>query len=418
MANVLWSEVKAKLERCNQAHLLEHLAALPEAKQEALLQQLDQLDLLRFTEALQQAQANLRGSASKLAPIPYIDWEQLDEYEKKRNLEAGWSLLRAGKVGVLTAAGGQGSRLGHTGPKGTFDIGLPSRKSLFELQADRLCRLSRRAGASLPWYIMTSPDNHEETVCFFESKHYFGYPKEDCFFFQQHTMPAAGLEGRLLLSSSSEVCLAPSGNGECFASLRSSGALEDMKVRGVEWVFYYNVDNALIQIADPAFVGIAARSAHPVATKVIPKRNPEEKIGISCLNDDRPAVLEYSEIPPQLKASTDPGLQLGNISIHLFRYDFIEEHSTAELPYHIALKKVPYSDAEGRIIQPQAPNALKLERFIFDFFPYAEEMTVLMAERDREFAPVKNKTGEDSPYTARSLVLRQYPEEARPAPPA
>ncbi|OMF27620.1 UDP-N-acetylglucosamine pyrophosphorylase [Paenibacillus sp. FSL H8-0548] len=407
------SHVKNKLRAYHQEHLLERLDGLPEAARMKLSAQIEHMELDQLFAAIEKyKQAASSSSGAHITPIAYVDWERYEEQEKQAFTERGWELLRAGAVGVVVVAGGNGSRLGHDGPKGTCDIGLPSGKSLFQLQAERLLHLSKRAGRTIAWYIMTSPDNHDATVAFFQAADFFGYPAEDCFIFQQNMMPAVDHDGKLLLSAEGAIKLAPSGNGECFASLRRSGALADMKQRGVEWLFYYNVDNALIKVADPAFIGVAAHYNNRIATKVIEKTNADEKIGIVCRQHGRPAVLEYNEIPESVsnERTKDGRLfyGLGHISIHLFKVEFIEEYADADIPYHVASKRLEYLDTEGQAIVPTEPNAYKLERFIFDFLPYADEITVLKVRRDAEFAPVKNKSGEDSPASARSLVLELH----------
>ncbi|WP_426449531.1 UTP--glucose-1-phosphate uridylyltransferase [Paenibacillus sp. S-38] len=403
-----YEELLEQASAYGQEHLLRYYHELRPEEQERLLEQVGGLDFGRMARLFGKAgqPPELTGT---IEPIRAVHWVDYSDAEREQFEEAGWELLRQGKVGALVVAGGQGSRLGHEGPKGTYDIGLPSGKSLFQLQAERLLRLSALAGRTVPWYIMTSPENHGATTGFFEEHGHFGYPKEDIFFFEQGVLPALDEHGRVLLAAKGEVSLAPSGNGEVFASMKHRGALDDLKRRGVEWLFYYNVDNALIAIADPAFVGVAAHFNHPVATKVVEKAYPEEKVGILCRRNGRPAVVEYTDVPPELMYERDSRSRyvygLGNISIHLFRTDFIEAQAETDLPYHAAHKKIRTLDSAGEPYTPQEPNAYKFERFIFDFFPLMEEMTVLRMAREREFAPVKNKEGADSPATARELVL-------------
>jgi UDP-N-acetylglucosamine/UDP-N-acetylgalactosamine diphosphorylase len=402
---------EAKLRAYKQEHVLKVLRNLPEAAKQKLAEQIERIDFERMFKALDEHHVSNQSSIANIKPIPFEDWDCYDAGEQHAFTEIGWELLSKGKIGAIVVAGGQGSRLGHEGPKGTIDIGLPSGKSLFQLQAERLLNLSRRAGMPIPWYIMTSPDNHEATVSFFQKHHYFGYSALDCFFFQQNTMPALDFEGKLLLTDDGAIKEVPSGHGECFASLKRSGAIANMKQRGLSWLFYYNVDNALIKVADPAFIGVAASHNHPIATKVIEKSDAKEKIGIVCMNNGRPAVLEYNEIPAEIsEARTMDGhlfFSLGHISIHLFKLDFIEEHADADIPFHVASKKLDYQVRDGNAIMPDERNVYKLERFIFDFFPYADQLTVLKTRREDEFAPVKNKAGEDSPQSARNLVLAQ-----------
>jgi UDP-N-acetylglucosamine/UDP-N-acetylgalactosamine diphosphorylase len=394
-----------------QGHLLKFYPSLSEDSKGKLLDQLDKLDYAALHELFhltKQPAVSIGGISTMVA----YDSEDYSEDERKQLAETGWDRLRQGKVAALVVAGGQGSRLGHEGPKGTFNIGLPSGKSLFQLQAERLLNLSQRAGRSIPWYIMTSPENHQETIRYFQASEYFGYIPEDIFFFCQHVLPALDSVGRVLLSAKDEIGLTPSGNGDVFASMKRSGVLDDLKRRGVEWLFYYNVDNALIRVVDPLFVGVAAYHNHPIATKVAVKAYPEEKVGILCLKDGRPAVLEYTDVPKeQMYATNSSGnltYGLANLSIHLFRTDFIERYANTNIPYHVAHKAIKYIDDLGHPVQPSSPNAFKFEKFIFDFFPFAERITVLKIRRNEEFAPVKNKDGEDSPATARRLVQEMY----------
>jgi UDP-N-acetylglucosamine/UDP-N-acetylgalactosamine diphosphorylase len=407
MNNVVQAE--ARLQLYKQEHILPYLRKLPADQQDRLAKQILKVNFDRLTESYRSIGRRKEDSLGILTPISHYEW---NEDEKKVHEKRGWELLRQGKVGAIVVAGGQGSRLGHRGPKGTFDMGLPSGKSFFQLQAERLLNLSGRAGRSIPWYIMTSPDNHQDTVEFFSLRQYFGYRKEDCIFFEQRTMPAIDREGKLLMSSPSELNLAPSGNGECFASLRHSGALQDMENRGLKWLFYYNVDNALVKVADPAFIGLADIRNNPIATKVITKTGPEEKVGIVCMSSSRPAVVEYTEVPDPILRQRDSGGELafglGNLSMHMFSFDFISRYADEDIPYHAAFKKISCVDANGDVVEPETPNAYKLERLIFDFFPKIEEMTVVKVVREEEFAPVKNKEGDDSPLTARKLVLQLH----------
>ncbi|UUZ92798.1 UDPGP type 1 family protein [Paenibacillus sp. P25] len=406
--DIRYVELYQKAQAFGQEHLFRFYPSLSETAKDRLLDQVEQLDFAMLRELFHDMKQQ-SVSTGGISPMEAYDLEDYSEEERKRLADTGWDRLRQGKVAALVVAGGQGSRLGHEGPKGTYNIGTPSGKSLFQLQAERLLHLSRRAGRPIPWYIMTSPENHQETVRFFQASAYFGYDPDDIFFFRQHVLPALDSGGRVLLSAKDEIGLTPSGNGDVFASLKRSGALEDLKRRGVEWLFYYNVDNALIRIADPLFVGAAVHYNHPIATKVAEKAYPEEKVGILCLRNDRPAVVEYTDVPEELMYLTDSAGRLtyglGNLSIHLFRTDFIERHADANLPYHAAHKAVKTIDGQGLLVQPATPNAYKFEKFIFDFFPLAERMTVLKIRREEEFAPVKNKEGQDSPATARRLVL-------------
>jgi len=406
-----YDELYKNAQAYGQEHLLKFYPSLSEASKEKLLDQIEKLDFDNLRELFHQTKQQ-SVSIGGISPIEAFDLEDYTEEERKHLAEIGWDRLRQGKVAALVVAGGQGSRLGHEGPKGTYNIGLPSGKSLFQLQAERLLNLSRRAGRSIPWYIMTSPENHQDTMRYFQGSEYFGYNPEDIIFFCQNVLPALDSEGRVLLSDKDVIGFTPSGNGYVFASMKRSGVLDDLKRRGVEWLFYYNVDNALIRVVDPLFVGAAAYHNHPIATKVAEKAYPEEKVGFLCLKDGRPTVIEYTDMPKELMYATDSSghltYGLANLSIHLLRIDFIERYANTNIPYHAAHKAVKYIDDQGHPIEPASANAYKFEKFIFDFFSLAEEMTVLKIRREEEFAPVKNMEGKDSPATARKLVQELY----------
>ncbi|TDF92377.1 UTP--glucose-1-phosphate uridylyltransferase [Paenibacillus piri] len=401
-------QAAALLAAYGQEQLLRFYPQLSADSRDKLIREILSLDF-ELIKSIAHNGPSAAGDDAVIEPVQAYDWDKFDSGEQRRFERKGWELLRQGKVGALVVAGGQGSRLGHEGPKGTFDIGLPSHKSLFQLQAERLINLSARAGRAVPWYIMTSPDNHAETVRFFKEHDHFGCAPDDCFFFEQAVLPALDVHGNVLLAAKDRINLAPSGNGDCFAALARSGGLADMKRRGVEWLFYYNVDNALIKVADPLFVGVAAHFNNPIATKVIEKTDPAEKVGIVCLKNGRPAVVEYTEIADSLRHEADVQgklkYRLANLSIQLFRTDFIERHTNAQLPFHIAHKKIPFIDETGALIAPDEPNAYKFERHHFDFFPLADHITVLLMKRESEFAPIKNKAGEDSPESARRMLF-------------
>ncbi|WP_051620524.1 UTP--glucose-1-phosphate uridylyltransferase [Paenibacillus sp. UNC451MF] len=404
-------EAQALLSQYHQEHLLQFYDELNDSSKGKLLDQIEQLDLeavCKVWRRMPDSQVELL-DGRQLSSIPACSWDEFTDEEQGKYAAAGWELLQQGKVGAIVVAGGHGSRLGHEGPKGTFNIGLPSDKSLFQLQAERLINLSERAGKPIAWYIMTSPDNHIQTVNFFEDHHYFGYGREHCTFFQQGMMPAIDERGKILLATKDEICLAPSGNGDCFAALKRTGALADIKRRGLEWLFYYNVDNALVKVADPLFIGVAACHPYPVAAKAVDKSYPEEPVGVLCYRNGRPAVVEYTVIPDEIMYEKDDRgrlmYHLGNISMQLFRFDFIEKVAGVDLPFAMAHKKIKCIDSFGKLMEPNIPNAYKMEQFIFDFFPLSEQITVLKVKREEEFAPVKNKEGEDSPASARELVL-------------
>jgi len=336
----------------------------------------------------------------------------------------GARTVREGKLAVVLLAGGQGTRLGSDNPKGMYDIGLPSGKSLFELQGERLAKLGELAGSAPPvWYVMTSPFTHDATVAFFKLKKFFGLRESDVIFFQQGTLPCFTEAGEIILSSFDEVASAPDGNGGIYAAMAREGVIEDMRRRKIEHVYAYCVDNALVQVGDPAFIGCCVESGCEAGAKVIAKAYPTEPVGVFAtrLNAKTGArevhVVEYSEIPE--KMATEKNKKTGqlrfnaaNIALHYFSFDFLSKCCLEiELPHHIARKKIPYLDvATGQTIKPSEPNGIKLEAFIFDVYRYAKSVHVVQGDRAEDFAPVKNAegAGKDSPDTARELIMRLH----------
>lgn len=398
--------------RHGQEHLLAFHGSLPAAEQEALADQILAVDFAKVAglhRDLVKNQAAGQDAAGAVEPLSAKAWEDFPISERAAMANQGMRALRDGKVAAFLVAGGQGTRLGHDGPKGVFDIGLPSRKSLFQLQAERLLRLSRQAGKAIPWYIMTSEENHAETTAFFKDRRYFGLPERDVTFFKQGQLPVVDAEGRILLAAKGRLSQGPNGNGGCFLALRDSGALEDMRRRGVEYVFFYSVDNALVKVCDPHFIGYAMAAGLPAASKAVVKAGPEEKVGVLCTRGGRPSVVEYSEMTPEMLGARDAAGRLrfesANIAIHLFTRAFLERSASADLPYHVAHKKIAYAGADGSPVTPTSPNAYKFELFMFDLFPLAEGMAGLLVKREEEFAPVKNRDGVDSPASARALML-------------
>ena len=312
--------------------------------------------------------------------------------------ETGEILLGKGQVAAFLVAGGQGSRLGFDGPKGMFDIGLPSHKSLFQLQAERLHNLGARVEHPIPWCIMTSPLNHEATVNFFKEHDYFGLNREDIRFFQQGTICALTADGKAVRDGEDHLALVPDGNGGCFRALAQSGTLAWLVERGVQYVFLYSVDNALCRICDPAFIGALAEKGNMLsASKVVHKAGPNEKVGIFAFQNKKPGVVEYSDLPENFRDMTNADGSLtfdgGNIAIHLFKISGLRKLQTSKLPWHTARKTVCGVE-----------KCFKFEQFLFDAFPQLGSMLPFGVVREEEFSPVKNAEGNDSPKTARTMI--------------
>jgi UDP-N-acetylglucosamine/UDP-N-acetylgalactosamine diphosphorylase len=408
-----FEETKELLKQYNQEHLLQFYHSLKEEEKQALLEEIGAIDFELIKDTYNHI-GNNDGieSTNEFSPLIAKNLKAYSEDERTNFYDIGMKALAQGKVAVFLVAGGQGTRLGHKGPKGTFDIGLPSGKSLFQLQCERLINLSNKAQKDIPLYIMTSEDNHEDTVNFFNSHDYFGYKKHMIKFFKQNTMPAINQEGKILLAQKNKIVMSPNGNGGCFIALKESGALKDMKDRGVQWIFLYGIDNALVRVADPYFIGFTICSQEQGASKVVAKKYPEEKVGILCYKNNKPAIVEYSEIPKSMTEEIDENGKLvysnSNILNHLLKIDFIESILDKAMPLHIAHKKIEHIDENGVNIEPKEPNGYKFEYFLFDIFESLKDMAALEVEREEEFAPVKNSEGADSPKTARELILNLH----------
>jgi UDP-N-acetylglucosamine/UDP-N-acetylgalactosamine diphosphorylase len=334
---------------------------------------------------------------------------------------AGLEMIKAGKVAALTVAGGQGTRLGFDGPKGTLPIGPASGRTLFEVFADQIAAASSWAGRPIPWLIMTSPQNHEQTRTFFEERGWLGLDRGQIRFFQQGVMPSfCPKTGKLLLAGKSELATNPDGHGGVVRALVVSGELDRLQDEGVEHLSYFQVDNPLVPPLDPVFLGAHAGAGGAVSSgefssKMVAKANAAEKVGVFARAGGRTRVVEYSDLPADLAGAADASGKLrfeaGSVAIHAASLAFlrsIDEAGEAALPFHRAFKKVPHIDvASGQAVEPAEPNAVKLERFVFDAIPVAERSLVLRVDREREFAPTKNPTGVDSVESARHMQSKR-----------
>jgi len=326
----------------------------------------------------------------------------------------GHTLLRAGKIGAFLVAGGQGTRLGYDGPKGEYPVTPIKNKPLFQVFSEQLTAWSAHAGRTIPWYIMTSEVNDAATRAYFAKNKSFGYPEADIFFFQQGMMPAFSMTGELLLGDKDSLALSPDGHGGSLRALEKSGALADMKRRGVEHLSYFQVDNPIVHTIDPLFLGLHDLTGSEMSSKTVAKANALEKVGNFCIGDGALQVIEYSDLPQDLALQTNADGSLkfnaGSIAIHALRVSFVERLNAGgrlKLPWHRAEKKVPFMDASGNLVKPDKPNAVKLEQFVFDAIPLAKNAIVYTTERGEEFSPVKNAEGVDSPATCRRDQIRR-----------
>lgn len=406
--------LREKLKKWDQAHLLAFADELKPAQQQALIRQIEEIDFDQVAKLYQESKES--AAAFDAAAVEPIDSISLPRSEADRKAlhqaeQAGVEALHQGKVAVVLVAGGQGSRLGFEHPKGMFPIGPVAGTSLFQIHAEKIMAWRMKAGANIPWYIMTSPNNHEETVRYFENHRYFGLPEKSVHFFTQGTMPAVDLEsGKVLLAEKGELFSAPDGHGGTLTALRKCGCLDEMQRQGIEHVYYFQVDNAFAKILDPGFLGYHIASDAELSLKVIRKEHATEKLGLVVRYQGKPTIIEYSDLPAELGAKTDAAgallLWTGSIAIHVFKLSFLSRITEvgAGLPFHFAKKAVPFVDPSGKSVQPEKPNALKFETFIFDCLPMAEKVTVVETDRSGEYEPVKNASGEHSPDVVRHAM--------------
>lgn len=411
--------LRSLAERHGQGHLFQFWSRLNEAQRGALLTDVADIDfelcsslLPEFVRRKPAINLPARIEAAGILPCA-ADGGGSVEYRTARR--AGEDAIRDGRVAAFTVAGGQGTRLGFDGPKGAFRISPIREAPLFQLFGEALRRVGERWGVTPPWYIMTSPMNHAETRTFFEAHAYFGLRREDVVFFQQGQMPAFAPDGRILLAECHRVALSPNGHGGSLRALATSGALEDMRQRGVEQISYFQVDNPLVQVIDPQFIGLHVQRGSEMSSKAVTKADDLERVGNFCLADGKLSVIEYSDLPDALarqrNADGTRRFDAGSIAIHILDRKFVERVTQGRfggsLPWHRADKKVPTVDAEGRCMSPASPNGVKLEMFVFDAIPLADRAMVMYTERGEEFSPVKNADGVDSVQTARRDMIRR-----------
>jgi UDP-N-acetylglucosamine/UDP-N-acetylgalactosamine diphosphorylase len=403
-------ELVERLSRHGQQHLTYGWERLSTTERNALVTQIARIDFatLRALQA-RDTPASVLPSRETICPVPVQSSAAPADVRA-----AGESALRRGEVAVLLVAGGQGSRLGFEKPKGMYPVGPVSNASLFRIHAEKVLALSRRYGRPVPLLVMTSPATHTETEAYFREHDFFGLPRAEVRFFQQGTMPAVDIAtGRLLLEAPGRLFLSPDGHGGTLTALADSGLLAELERRGVRHVFYFQVDNPLVKVCDPAFLGhhVAARSE--ASSKVVFKEQPEEKVGVLAAVGGRCTIIEYSDMPTAMAAErTDDGslrFRAGSPAIHIFDVNFLRRVTGRGLPFHIARKKVPHLDTNtGETVNPAVENALKFELFIFDALPLADRWLVVETSRAEEFAPLKNATGADSPAAVREALSRLH----------
>lgn len=438
-----FDQIRERLEKHGQVHLLQYWDEITDDQRRQLKSDIEELNLAELTTFFDRATASLNecgggenigggggGADTKLddrmRPIPdsqFLSTSRASVEEKREYEHEGLRQVAAGHVGVLLMAGGQGTRLGSTQPKGMFNVGLCSQKSLFRLQAERILSLQRFAyeytgtEGRIAWYIMTSEHTMAPTRAYFEANSYFGMRKKDVFFFEQGSLPCYGFDGKILMDQRWAIAKAPDGNGGIYRALRDRGVLADMQSRGLLYLHAYSVDNILIKPADPVFIGYCVVQAADCAAKVVEKTQPDEAVGVICMVEGSYQVVEYSEISTKTSEMRDAFGRLtfnaGNICNHFFTRDFLERIAHTyerELKLHVAKKKIPFIDNTGGRMTPDRPNGIKIEKFVFDVFPFAQKFVALEVQRSEEFSPLKNAdaVGKECASTARADTYRLH----------
>lgn len=390
-----------KLKKYGQEHVLKYYDELPDEQRNTLIEQIDRTD---FTVIGQAAETGKRGA---IAPIKAMTIPEID-MGRERFEHIGMEAIKAGKLGAVLLAGGMGTRLGSDAPKGMYDIGISKPVYIFQRLIENLMKVVEKAGNYIQLFVMTSEKNHDATVGFFKEHDYFGYDKDYIAFFKQDMAPAADFDGKVYMEAKDSIATSPNGNGGWFLSMKKSGLLELVEKRGIEWLNVFAVDNVLQSIADPVFAGAVLEGGYSVGSKVIRKVNPQEKVGVMCTEDSRPSIVEYIELTEDMLTQRDENgeyaYNFGVILNYLFKVDKLVNLLERKLPYHKSAKKIPYINEAGELVKPEEPNGYKYEQFILDMIQMLDSCLPFEVVREKEFAPIKNKTGADSVESARELL--------------
>lgn len=405
-------QAKKLLEEKKQFSVLKILENLKEDKKEQLAREILKVDF-ELIDRLYKSKDVRNKKNDKIEPIKYIDKNKLNSKQRQEIGKLGEKVLRQNQYAVVTMAGGQGTRLGWKGPKGTFKLDVGENgKYIFEILANTLKNTTAKYGKEVYWYIMTSVDNNDETVSFFEKNNYFGYNKKKVKFFTQNILPILDFKGNLLIDKKLKVKEASDGNGGVFIALKNSKMIENMKSHNIKWVYVCGVDNIMANMTDEVLLGLAIKNNVPSASKSVKKAYPEEKVGIFCKKNGKPAIIEYIEMDEKMIYAEDDNGELlygeSNIVGHLFNIETLEKMAEYKFDYHCAKKKNSYIDENLKEVNPDEPNTFKFEAFIFDGFEYLEDMVILRVNREEEFAPIKNASGVDSPETAKEIYEKFY----------
>lgn len=400
------TQAREKLEKYGQQHILRYYDELSEEEREALLAQIEATDMSNLAACRHREELAKKGVITPLAAM------QLSEIEANRAsfTAAGIEAIRGGRVGAVLLAGGMGTRLGSDDPKGMYNVGLTRELYIFECLINNLMDVVRQAGCWIHLFVMTSDKNHTATVRFLKEHQFFGYKEEYVHFFMQEMAAATDYEGKIYLEEKGRLSTSPNGNGGWFVSMKNAGLLSLVEGEGIEWLNVFAVDNVLQRIADPCFVGATIQKDCVVGAKVVRKSAPDEKVGVMCLEDGRPSIVEYYELTEELMNAKDengePAYNFGVILNYLFSVSELLRILDHNLPLHIVEKKIPYLNEDGELVKPEAPNGFKFENLVLDMIHQMRSCLPFEVVREKEFAPIKNRTGVDSVESARELLRK------------
>ncbi|MBQ9301884.1 UTP--glucose-1-phosphate uridylyltransferase [Butyrivibrio sp.] len=402
-----FEEAKKKLEQFGQEHVLKYYDELSEAEKKELLQQIDETDFAVLENCKNLGKSEGRGNFAPLAAM------QISEIEKRKEefTKIGVETIKAGKVAACLLAGGMGTRLGSDNPKGMYDIGLTKHVYIFQRIIENLLDTVKQAGGTyLRLFIMTSEKNNDATINFLKEHNYFGYPEEKVTFFKQDMAPASDYEGKVYMEGKNRISTSPNGNAGWYSSMLKAGLRDLILKEGIEWIDIFAVDNVLQRIADPCFVGATVNAAVDCGAKVVRKNAPDEKVGVMCLEDGKPSIVEYYELSQEMMDAKDengdPAYNYGVILNYLFNEKALNEIAKKALPLHVVEKKIPYIDENANLVKPEKPNGCKFEQLVLDMIHELDSCLPYEVVREYEFAPIKNKEGIDSVESARELCKK------------
>ncbi len=401
---MILEQAKEKLAKYGQEHVLKYYDELSDTQKQTLLAQIEATDM-SILEAYKHREA--LGKKGIITPLAAMELDEIEENRSSFTAE-GLEAIRAGKVGAVLLAGGMGTRLGSDNPKGMYNVGLTRELYIFECLVNNLMDVVHKADAWIHLFVMTSDKNNDATIGFLKEHDYFGYKPEYVHFFKQEMAAATDYEGKIYLEEKGRLSTSPNGNGGWFISMKNNDLLELVHSNGIEWFNVFAVDNVLQRIADPCFIGATIQKGCVVGAKVVRKNAPDEKVGVMCLEDGKPSIVEYYELTEELMNAKDekgePAYNFGVILNYLFKVKDLERMMATSMPLHIVEKKIPYLNEKGEPVKPEEPNGYKFESLVLDMIHQMESCLPYEVVRNKEFAPIKNKTGVDSVESARALL--------------